>query len=65
MWGLVPLVFVEIKTIKRGPEICHHLKGRTADVSREKRRDRGIRQLLMQKLLTAALNRGPKGEERT
>lgn len=40
MWGLLPLVFVEIKTIKRGPGICHHLKGRTADVSEEEERHR-------------------------
>lgn len=60
MWGLVPLVFVEIKTIKRGPAICHHLKGRTADVSREEERQRH-----QAMLLTAALNRGPKDEEMT
>lgn len=55
MWGPVPPVFVEIKTIKRGPEICYHLEERTADVSREE--ERWMHQAV---LLTNALSRGPK-----
>lgn len=53
----LPLVFIEIKTIKRGLGICHHLKGRTADVSREEEeRHQAV-------LLTAVINRGPEDEE--
>lgn len=56
--GLMPLVFVEIKTIKRGPGICHHLEGRTADVAREERwRHQAV-------LLTAALSNACKDEAR-
>lgn len=32
IWVLMPLVFVAIQTMERGPGVCHPLEGQIADV---------------------------------